>query len=281
MTRFAVAGLLSVVALAPLVAADGDKVRFAFAAGQSFDYRVLQTTTVTETTLDEQTKAPVLTTTVTKLSSTKTWAVKDAPAGGGATLEMTITAMKQEVTQTVGDKKPVAQVLDSANADDAKAMTYLNKPVVRVTLDAFGAVVAAKSDNPNAADRLKAELPFRVTLPETLPAVNGTWARAFELKLPPPLGTGEKFDATQTYTYRGAKDGFAVIGVATALKEPPTDAALMPGIVPMLWAGDVFVNAKTGRYHGAKLTVTKEVPNHQGEGTKLVYRSEYTEAAEK
>jgi hypothetical protein len=49
----------------------------------------------------------------------------------------------------------------------------------------------------------------------------------------------------------------------------------------MLWEGDVFVNVKTGRYHGAKLKVTKEVPNHQGEGTKFVYQSEYTEAAEK
>jgi hypothetical protein len=281
MTRFAVAGVLSVVALAPLSAVDGEKVRFAFAAGQSFSYRVLQTTTVTETTLDEQTKAAVLTTTVTKLNSTKTWTVKDAPAAGGATLEMTITAMKQEVTQTVGDKKPVAQVLDSANPDDAKVMTFLNKPVVSVTLDAFGAVTGAKSDNPHAADRLKVELPFRVTLPEALPAVNGTWERAFELKLPPPLGTGEKFDATQKYTYRGAKDGFAVVGVSTALKEPPTDAALMPGIVPMLWEGDVFVNVKTGRYHGAKLKVTKDIANHQGEGTKFVYQSEYTEAAEK
>jgi hypothetical protein len=281
MPRLALAGVLSAVALAPLSAADGDKVRFAFAPGQSFGYRVLQTTTVTETTLDEQTKAPVLTTTVTKLSSTKTWAVTDAPAGGGATLQLTITAMKQEVTQTVGDKKPVAQVLDSANPDDAKAMTFLNRPVLTVTLDATGAVVAAKSDSPNAADRLKAELPFRVTLPDALPAVNGTWERAFELKLPPPLGTGEKFDATQTYTYRGAKEAFAVIGMTTALKDPPADLALMPGVVPMLWEGDVFVNTKTGRYQGAKLKVTKEVANHQGEGTKFGYRSEYTEAAEK
>jgi len=283
MTRFAVAGVLSVVALAPLhlSAADPDPLRFAFTAGQTLSYRVLQTTTVTETTLDEQTKKPVLTTTVTKLSSGKSWTVKDAPATGGATLELTITSMKQEVTQTVGDKKPVVQTLDSAVPDDAKAMTYLNKPVATVTLDASGAVTAAKSGNPHAADRLKAELPFRVTLPATPPAVNGTWERAFELKLPPPLGTGEKFDATQKFTYRGAKDGFAVIGLTTTLKEPPTDVSLMPGVVPMLWEGDVFVNTKTGRYHGAKLKVNKEVPNHQGDGTKLVYQSEYTEAADK
>lgn len=279
MTRFAVAGVLSVVSLSPVLA-DGEKVRFAFAAGQTFSYRVVQTTTVNETSIDEQSKKPVQTTTVTKLNSTKTWTVKEV-AAAGATLEMTITAFRQEVTQTVGANKPVNQVLDSANADDQKAMAFLNKPVVTATLNEFGDVVSAKSSSPNATDRLKAELPFRITLPDVLPAVNGTWTRAFELKLPPPLGTGEKFDATQTLTYRGAKDGFAVIGVATTLKEPPTDVALMPGVVPVLWEGDVFVNTKTGRYHGAKLKVSKDVANHQGEGTKFSYQSEYTEAAEK
>jgi hypothetical protein len=279
MPRFVMAAVLPALALSPALA-DGEPLRFAFAANQTFVYRVVQTTTVAETTIDEQTKAAVQATTVTKLTTTKTWTVKEAQ-GAAATLEMSITAFRQEVTQTVGDKKPVNQVLDSANAEDAKAMGFLNKPVVTVTLDDRGGVVAAKSGNPNAADRLKVELPFRVLLPEALPAVNGTWDRAFELKLPPPLGTGEKFDATQTYTYRGAKDGFAVIGVGTALKSPPADAALMPGVVPVLWEGDVFVNTKTGRYHGAKLKVAREVANHQGEGTKFGYQSEYTEAAEK
>ena len=278
MVRMAV---LAVAAFGGAIAGAAEKPRFTYTAGQALTFRVLQTTTVTETTLDEQTKAAVQTTTVTKLVTTKKWTVKDVQPSGTATLEMSIAAMRQEVTQTVGDKKPVATVLDSADAADAKAMTFLNKPVVTVTIDAFGMVSGAKSDNPNATDRLTAELPFRVTLPEELPAVNGGWDRAFVLKLPPPLGTGEKFDATQKYTYRGAKDGFAVIGVTTALKEAPSDAALMPGIVPMLWEGDVFFNTKTGSYHGAKLKVTKEVPNHQGEGTKFVYQSEYTEAAEK
>jgi hypothetical protein len=207
--------------------------------------------------------------------------VTDVDKAGTATLEMSIAAMKQEVTQTVGDAKPNHRVIDSANPDDAKDMPFLNKPILTVKVDPQGRLVEAKSDNKLAADRLQVELPFRLILPDLVPTKDVTWSRPVAMKLTPPLGTGEKFDATQKYTYRGAKDAFAVIGVATALKEPPTDVALMPGVVPMLWEGDVFVNTKTGRYHGAKLSVKKEVANHQGEGTKFGYASEYTEALEK
>ena len=101
------------------------------------------------------------------------------------------------------------------------------------------------------------------------------------LRSPPPLGTGEKFEATQKATFRGMKDDFAILGVVTALKTPVDDAALMPAIAPMLWEGDVYINAKTGQYHGAKLAIKKEIANHQGEGTKFRYTSDYTEALEK
>jgi len=49
----------------------------------------------------------------------------------------------------------------------------------------------------------------------------------------------------------------------------------------MLWEGNLFFDTKSGRYHGAKLTVKKEVTDHQGSGTKFTYASEYTEALEK
>jgi hypothetical protein len=54
----------------------------------------------------------------------------------------------------------------------------------------------------------------------------------------------------------------------------------VPALAPVLWEGDVFFDTKSGRYHGAKLTAKKEVANHRGDGTKLTYSSEYTEAAD-
>jgi len=256
-------------------------LRFRWTEGQALDYKVQQNTSVTETSIDEQTKKPVTVTTVTKLTLTKKWTAKSVDASGTATLELSITAMRQEVTQTVGEEKPIVKLLDSAIAEDAKSMTFLNKTAVTVKVDTLGQLLDTQSANEGAADRLQVELPFRITLPNDAVKVAAKWDRGFRLKLPPPLGTGEKLECTQTYSYKGMSGDFAVVGLGTELKTPPDDAALMPAVVPTLWTGDVFLNAKTGAYHGAKLTSKKDVANHQGEGTKFVYRSEYTEAAEK
>ena len=70
-----------------------------------------------------------------------------------------------------------------------------------------------------------------------------------------------------------------MIGLATSLKAPPTDPAELQPLVSWLWTGDVFHDTTTGRYYGAKLTAKKEIPLHQGDGTKFAYTSEYTEAA--
>jgi hypothetical protein len=278
-----VARTVAVIALllpAVALAAD-DPPAFVWKVDDALTYRVSQTTTVDELTVDEGAKKPTAVKTVTTLTSTKKWTVKGVNKDGSATLELTVTALKQEVTQTVGDKKPVSRVIDSADAEDAKGMPFLGKPVLTATVDVTGKVTEAKSDSKVAAERLEAEPPFRLVWPAKLPAVNGTWERAFAVTLPPPLGTGEKFDATQTFTYRGRKDEYAVVGVKTALKEDLSDPALVPAVAPVLWEGDLFFNTKTGRYHGAKLTAKQEVANHRGDGTKFTYASEYTEAAEK
>lgn len=255
-------------------------LRFTWKSGQTLSYKVVQTTTVEELTLDEKAKQPTPVKTTTTLTSTKRWAVTDVNSAGVATLEMSVTAMKQEVTQTVGDGQPNTRVIDSANPDDAKVMEFLGKPLLTVKLDPQGQLVEAKSDNPAATDRLKAELPFRLVLPDGVPTVGAKWSRAMAVKLPPPLGTGESFDAKQQYTYQGEKDGYAVIGMVTTLKSPPSDPAVMPALIPVLWDGNLFFDAKSGRYHGGKLTAKNEVTDHLGSGTKFRYVSEYTEALE-
>lgn len=272
---------LVVAALIPALTVAADPPKFAWKAGDAHTYTVRQTTTVDELTRDEGANTPTAIKTVTTLTSTKRWAVKDVAKDGSANLELTVTALRQEVTQTVGDNKPVHRVIDSADPEDAKGMPFLNTPILTATVDATGRVLDAKSDQKAAADRLEAELPFRLLWPATMPAVNGTWDRAFAIKLPPPLGTGEEFAATQTYTFRGTKEGYAVVGVSTALKQPPTDPGLIPAVAPVLWEGDLFFDTTLGRYHGAKLTAKREVANHRGDGTKFTYQSEYTEAAER
>jgi hypothetical protein len=256
--------------------------RFRWKPGQTLTYSVQQTTTVTETTIEDGTNKPVTAGTKTTLALTRRWDVKAVDATGTATLEMTITTMRQEIVRPGPlDKEgqPTADriVLDSATDEGRQQMAaFLNKPVLTAKVDARGQLIEAKAAS-GSTDRLQAELPFRLTLPDQLPAVGGSWDRAFTIKLDPPHGSGEKYDATQTYTLKGDSQGHAVVGVATALKAPPKDPAEMPGLLPLLWEGDVYFRMGTGRYSGARLAVKKEIPNHQGEGTKFVYESQLTE----
>jgi hypothetical protein len=246
---------------------------------------VRQTTTVQETVPDDRAGkagSPVTGTTTTKLGLTRKWEVKAVDAQGLATLEMSITELRQEIIRpgpADKDGKPTTDtiVLDSTTAEGRKQMAeYLNKPIVMAKIDARGQLLEAKSAN-GASSRLEVELPFRFTLPEAAPSTRQPWERPFTITLDPPLGTGEKYAATQTYTYKGLNQGFAVIGIATALKAPPADPAEWPSLAPLMWEGEAYFQPETGRYAGAKLKVQRAVPNYQGVGTKFVYASEYTE----
>jgi hypothetical protein len=248
--------------------------RFKWEAGQTLAYRVVQVTTVSETTLDEKTNKPTTGEAKTSLVIDRKWLVKAVDDAGVATLEMSITAMKNEFRQ------PDGSVIgkDSAKPEDAKEMAaYLNTPIVVVRMDAKGNLVEVKDAKGGTAARLKAELPFRVVLPDAAPAAGATWDRPFALKLDPPHGTGESYDFAQKYTSKGAKDGYLIVGVETAMKNPPKNVSEQVPLVPMLWTGDVYFHPATGRYAGSRLKSKAELVNFQGEGTKFVYESNYSE----
>jgi hypothetical protein len=248
--------------------------RFKWEAGQALAYRVVQVTTVSETTLDEKTNKPTTGEAKTSLTIDRKWTVKAVDANGVATLEMSITAMKNEFRQPDG----TVVGKDSAKPEDAKEMAaYLNAPIVVVRMDARGNLVEVKEAKGGAAARLQAELPFRVVLPEAAPAAGATWDRPFALKLDPPHGTGESYDFAQKFASKGEKDGYLIVGVETAMKNPPKNVSEQVPLVPMLWSGDVYFHTGTGRYAGSRLKAKAELVNYQGEGTKFVYESTYSE----
>lgn len=257
-------------------------LRFSWKAGQTLAFLVTQSTTVTESLADEG-KPTTTGTTATKLTLRRQWTVKDVDAAGTATLEMAITAFRQETRRTGPGKEgrpaTTTEVLDSATPADREKLPFLGKTMVTAKVDGRGQVVDVKSEAGDAAAaRLKAELPFRIALPADAVAPGAKWDRPFAIRIDPPQGTGEVYDLTQSATFRGVNDGFAVIAVATSLKAPPTNSSELLPLVPSLWEGDVFINLQTGSYAGAKFTIRKEIPNHQGEGSKFGYASEYSEA---
>src|SRR5262245_14746017 len=250
--------------------------RFKWQAGQTHTYRVLQQTTVKETTIDEKTEKPVTSEAGTSLSLVRKWTVKDVDKNGVATLEMSITEMKNEFRQPDG----TVVSRDSTKPEDAKASAaFLNTPVVTVRVDSQGKLIEVKDAKAGSAARLHAELPFRLVLPDAAPQDGSTWDRPFAVKLDPPHGTGESHDFVQKYTSKGAKDGLLIVGVDTALKAPPKAVSEQVPLVPMLWTGDVYFHTAAGKYHAARLKAKAELANHQGEGTKFVYESTYAEDA--
>lgn len=275
MLRFTVLALAFSAAAAALAQPPAPAApRFKWEAGKVHTYRVVQQTVVKETVIDEKTEKPVATEARTNLVLVRKWAVKDVDKQGVATLEMTISEMKQEFRQPDG----MTVATDSSKPEDAKAMAeYLNKPIVTVRLDPQGKLVEVKEAKGGAAARLQAELPFRVTLPDAMPEAGKAWDRPFAMKLDPPAGTGESYDFAQKYTSKGTKDGYLIVGVETALKAPPKTTGEQVPLVPMLWTGDVYFNTAVGKYQASRLSTKAELANHQGEGTKFVYESTYAE----
>jgi hypothetical protein len=260
--------------VAPVAQPANPALRFKWQQNQVLTYKVLQRTVVRETILDEKTGKPVTTEAGTNLVSTKKWGVKEIDSTGVATLEMTITEMKNEIRRPDGSDV----ILDSSNPNDAKGMAaYLNVPILTIRVDQQGRVVEVKESKTGSASRLQAELPFRMTLPDAAPVAGQSWDRTFALKLDPPHGTGENYEFAQKFTCTEVKNGLTVASVATTLKAPPKALSERVPLVPMLWTGEVYFNNADGKYHAARLKVKAELPNYQGEGTKFEFESSYAE----
>ncbi|HEV3438289.1 MAG TPA: hypothetical protein VG122_13075 [Gemmata sp.] len=258
----------------PVAPAANPVLRFKWQQNQTLTYKVLHRTIVRETALDDKTGKPVTTEASTNLTLMKKWVVKEIDSAGIATLEMTITEMKSENRLPDGS----VSVLDSATPDGAKSMAaYLNLPILTIRVDQQGRIVEVKEVKAGSSNRLQAELPFRMILPDTGPTTGQTWDRTFTLKLDPPLGTGESYEFAQKYTCSGAKDGLTAATVETSLKDPPKTISERVPLVPMLWTGEVYFNTAAGKYHAARLKAKAELPNYQGEGTKFEYESSYAE----
>src|SRR5205085_2669902 len=106
--------------------------------------------------------------------------------------------------------------------------------------------------------------------------VGATWDRSYRITLSPPLGTGEKYDAVQRYAVKSVTADMATLSLTTALKTPPKAPADAIPLWQMLPAGEVTIDLKNGRLHGARLTVNQELKEHQGKDSACRFQSTQT-----
>jgi hypothetical protein len=270
------ASSLSLLLFATVAVRADDTIRFKFEKGQVLTYTVVQTTKAAETTIDEKTSKPVAQEHATRHTVVRKWKVADLDDKGVATLEMSIAAMKWERKLPNGE----TDVFDSSKSDDLNKneMAKLIGPVLAVIrLDPAGKLVEVKDSKFGSKSRFEADLPFKIELPPSGPKEGQTWDRTYTIKLDPPQGTGETYEATQKFTAKAPANGFTTIAISTTIKDAPAQVSDQIPLLPMLMEGDVYFHAATGRYHAARLKVKKELLNHQGEGTKYVFESTYSE----
>lgn len=250
-----------------------DPPTFPLQKGQELHFKVVQSTLTRETTLDDKTGKPMEQEHTTKANVSRRWTVTEVDDKGVATMEMTITAMRWEQKLPNGEM----DVFDSAKPDDLnknEMAKLIGSVQAIVRIDPRGQLVEVKKGN---AGRFAADLPFKIVHPEKEVAEGGTWERTFKIKLDPPQGTGETYDAIQKYTAKPAVNGYYVVGIQTTVKDMPKEAADQIPLLPILTEGDVYLHPKTGEYRAARFQWKKELANHAGEGTKYFYESTYSE----
>jgi hypothetical protein len=247
--------------------------RFHWDKGQALTYRVEHNSTATDIAAGQTTGFS------SKLILTKRWQVKDVDGDGVATLEMLMTAMRYEITPPDG-KTVVFDSADSEHSDPAlkeEMSKFVGSPLAVLRMDPLGRVIEVKETKHGPASRFESDLPFKLILPATAVSEGAAWERKYKITLEPPQGTGEKYDAKQTYTCKGIKDGAVTVGFTTTVLNPPQSVADQRPLLPMQTEGEVVFDLGAGIMKSAKVQIDKELKNHQGEGSSYRLQSTYTE----
>src|SRR5207244_3271616 len=191
----------------------------------------------------------------------KRWQVMAVDAAGVASLQMTLASLRMETKTPNGE----TLLFDSAKpAESTEALRddmtkYIGPPLTVVRLDARGQLVEVKESKFGPESRLESDLPFKLVLPADGLSVGKTWDRNYAIKLEPPHGTGESFEATQSYTLKGSAAGVATIGLTTSVKNLPEATADQLPLLPLLPDGEVQFDFANGRLKGVKYQIRKEL----------------------
>jgi hypothetical protein len=192
---------------------------------------------------------------------------------------MTLSSLRMEM------KPPSGEVLlfDSAHPDKSHEQLreemgkYIGPPLTVVRIDARGQIVEVKESKFGPESRLQSDLPFKLVLPAAPLAAGQAWDRAYTIKLEPPQGAGETYEASQGYACKAVAQGLATVHVTTTLKTAPDTAAEKLPLLPLLSEGDVYFDVTNGRLRAVRYQISQELAEHHGEGSKYQFKSVYNE----
>ncbi len=273
MIRTTMAATITGLVLAACASAQTAAPRLHWQQGQVLTYRVEQQMQVGETvgTMTTQSKQ--------QITLVKRWQVTAVDPAGVATLQLSLTSMRLETTPASGD--PL--LYDSSAPEKSNPQMketlgrYIGVPLAVVRLDPLGRVVEVKESKFGPASRFESEPPFVCPLPEAAPQNGQTWERNFTIVLEPPQGTGERHAAIQKCQCKAVAGGKLQVLVASELKAPPRTVADQIPLLQSLPQGEVLFDLQTGRMESCRLTIDREVKEHQGPGSSYRYSKSYSE----
>ncbi len=244
--------------------------QFRWEKGQILSYRVKHLTTVTEVVGNGKQQFG------SRLELTKRYRILDVDATGVATLDYSVTAMRNEQT------RPNGEVLLFDSTDPAgstpgirdQLAKYVGTVLAVLRVDAAGKVVEVKQ---GPAERYADEPPFTLVLPGAAVAEGAAWLRKFDVTLHPPLGTGEKYPAEQECRCTKIAGGKAAIALKTAFKTAPASVQEQIPLVPKEVQGEAIFDVTAGQIAEVRLSVDRTLDNHQGPGSSYHFQSTYTE----
>jgi hypothetical protein len=263
-------GMAAWLTLAATLGAQNTPPRFQWRAGQTLDYKVEQSTSVTDTMEDKTGE------TGSKLSTVKHWQVQDVDLQGIATVQLSLLSLRIETKSPNGD----VLVFDSSQPDKStpemkKQMSqYVGVPLAILRVNPLGKVLEVKQCNFGPASRYECEPPFGIVFADDM--ANGMWQRAYQVTLEPPQGTGEKYSATQKYGIKSQEGGKLIVGFSTEIALP---AAVADQIPLLQWRpqGEIVFDAQTGATRSVRFHIDKELKGQQGPGSTYHFQTMYQE----
>jgi hypothetical protein len=273
MVRRGLGTLVAALLFATALPAQTANCQFRWQAGQVLLYRVEHLTSATEQVSSEKSD------TKTRLNLTKRWQVLDVDAAGIATLQLSLLALRLETTTPSGG----ALIFDSSTPEkndphlSEELSRFVGQPLALLRVDSRGRVIEVKESKHGPASRFESELPFVIVLPDQGPRPGKAWQRSYKIKLEPPQGTGESYDATQTYACKSMTEGAMTIELTSDLKTMPENQLDRVPLLQLQPQGSLVFDVQNGRLQKASLHIEKELTGHQGAGSSYRFQSSYVE----
>ncbi len=266
MTRIISFASLAILVCSPTLWAD-----YQWKKGLSLVYQEEQSTKVKETLSGSSRSSG------NYLKLTKVWTVTEVDSKGIATLQLSLRSLRMETTPSSGEKLVFdSDQLDKSNPQLREQLKqYIGKTLAIIQLDAKGKIVKVKQSDHGPKSRFESEHPFVCVWGEQKPKAGATWKRKYQVTLEPPAGTGEKYNAEQTFTCASLAEGKAKISFTTKVLNLPRAQLDQIPLIQLRPQGEVVFDVKNGKMLEARHTVKTSVSGHQGKGSIYNYESSY------